>query len=163
MCNLCRLIWYALIGLFRSRASLEAENLVLRHQLNILRRRSPKKPTFGNVDRLVLSGLYRWSPNIQGALAIIKPETLIRWHRAGFRRYWRWESRPRGGRPKTTLEIRQLIREMSVANPLWGAPQDSWRTPQARHRRRADDGCQVHGPEQATSVPRMEDVFSQSC
>ena len=55
-------------------------------------------------------------------LKIVKPETLIRWHRAGFRRYWRWKSRPRGGRPKTPAEIRQIIRQMSVANPLWGAP-----------------------------------------
>ena len=56
------------------------------------------------------------------ALAIVKPETVIRWHRAGFRAYWRWKSRPRGGRPKTLLGIRHLIREMSLANPLWGAP-----------------------------------------
>ena len=121
MFNLCRLVW-ALVGWLRSRASLEAENLALRHQLNILRRRSPKKPTLGNIDRLVFAGLYRSDPGILGALTIIKPETLIRWHRAGFRRYWRWKSRPRGGRPKTELEVRQLIREMSVANPFWGAP-----------------------------------------
>ena len=56
------------------------------------------------------------------ALKIVRPETVIRWHRAGFRAYWRWKSRPRGGRPKTPLEIRHLIREMSLANPLWGAP-----------------------------------------
>jgi transposase InsO family protein len=122
MCNLCRLIWWALIGLFRSRTSLEAENVALRHQLNILQRRSPKKPTLSNIDRLVFAGLYRWDPGILVALTIIKPETLIRWHRAGFRLYWRWKSRPQGGRPKAELEVRQLIREMSVANPLWGAP-----------------------------------------
>jgi hypothetical protein len=56
------------------------------------------------------------------ALAILKPETVIRWHRAGFRSYWRWKSRPRGGRPTVPLEICELIREMSIANPLWGAP-----------------------------------------
>ena len=122
MFNLCRLVWYALVGRLRSRASLEAENLVLRHQLNILRRRSPKKLTLGNIDRLVFAGLYRLDRGILGALTIIKPETLIRWHRAGFRRYWRWKSRPQGGRPKTELEVRQIIREMSVANPFWGAP-----------------------------------------
>ena len=105
MFNLCRLIWYALVGRFRSRASLEAENLALRHQLNILRRRSPKKLTLSNIDRLVFAGLYRLDSGILSALTIIKPETLIRWHRAGFRRY-----------------CRQLIREMSVANPFWGAP-----------------------------------------
>ena len=122
MCDLCRLIWYALVGQFRSRASLEAENLVLRHQLNILRRRSPKRQTLSNIDRLIFAGLYRLDSGILGALTIIKPETLIRWHRAGFRRYWRWKSRAQGGRPKTELEVRQLIREMSVANPFWGAP-----------------------------------------
>ena len=122
MCNLCRLIWYAFVGLFRSRASLETENLALRHQLNILRRNSPKKLALSNIDRLVFAGLYRFDSGILGALTIIKPETLIRWHRAGFRRYWRWKSRAQGGRPKTELEVRQLIRKMSFANPLWGAP-----------------------------------------
>lgn len=122
MFHVCRLIWYALVGWFRSRASLEAENLTLRHQLNILRRTSPKKLTLSNSDRLVFAGLYRLDSCILGALTIIKPETVIRWHRAGFRQYWRWRSRPQGGRPKTELEVRQLIREMSVANPFWGAP-----------------------------------------
>jgi hypothetical protein len=85
MGNLCRLIWYALVGRFRSRASLEAENLALRHQLKILWRGSPKKLTLSNIDRLVFAGLYRLDPRILGVLTIIKPETLIRWHRAGFR------------------------------------------------------------------------------
>jgi Integrase core domain len=122
MDDLCRLIWCAVVGLFRSRAALQAEILVLRHQLNVLRRRSPKRVAFGNLDRLVFTGLYRLAPAVLDALKILKPETLIRWHRAGFRAYWRWKSRPRGGRPATAAEIRQLIREMSVANPLWGAP-----------------------------------------
>jgi hypothetical protein len=115
-------IWCALIGLFRSRAALEAEILVLRHQLNVLRRKSPKRLAFGNGDRLVFAGLYRVAPGVLEALKILKPQTVIRWHRAGFRAYWRWKSRPLGGRPKTPADIRHLIREMSVANPLWGAP-----------------------------------------
>jgi len=122
MSDLCRLIWCALIGLFRPRAALEAEILVLRHQLNVLRRKSPKRLAFGNVDRLVFTALYRVAPGVLDALKILKPQTVIRWHRAGFRAYWRWKSRPRGGRPKTRADIRQLIRDMSVANPLWGAP-----------------------------------------
>ena len=122
MSDLCRLIWCALIGLFRSRTALEAEILVLRHQLNVLRRKSPKRLAFGNVDRLVFAGLYRVAPGVLDALKILKPQTVIRWHRAGFRVYWRWKSRPRRGRPKTPADIRQLIRDMSVANPLWGAP-----------------------------------------
>ena len=122
MSDLCRLIWCGLIGLFRSRAALEAEVLVLRHQLNVLRRKSPKRVALGSIDRLLLVGLYRLAPGVLDALKIIRPETLIRWHRAGFRAYWRWKSRPRGGRPATPADIRSLIREMSVANPLWGAP-----------------------------------------
>jgi hypothetical protein len=116
------LIWLALIGLFRSRAALQVEILTLRHQLNVLRRKSPQRLTFTSIDRLVFAGLYRLAPGMLDALAIVKPETVIRWHRAGFRAYWRWKSRPRGGRPKTSLEIRHLIREMSLGNPLWGAP-----------------------------------------
>ena len=122
MSDLCKLIWCALIGLFLSRATLEAEILVLRHQLNVVRRKSPKRLAFGNMDRLVFAGLYRLAPGVLDALKILKPRTVICWHRAGFRAYWRWKSRPRGGRPKTPEDIRRLIRDMSVANPLWGAP-----------------------------------------
>jgi transposase InsO family protein len=96
--------------------------MILRHQLNVLRRKSPKRPTFGVLDRLIFAGLYRMSPKVLDALAIVKPGTVIKWHRAGFRLYWRWKSRSRGGRPTVPLEIRRLIREMSIANPLWGAP-----------------------------------------
>ena len=79
MHELCRLIWCGLIGFFRSRTSLEAEILVLRHQLNVLRRKSPKRPTFGNIDRLIFAGLYGLAPNVLTALAIVRPETVIRW------------------------------------------------------------------------------------
>ena len=120
--DLVRLIWCAFIALFRSRASLQAEILTLRHQLNVLRRKSPQRLTFSGIDRLVFAGLYRLAPGVLDALKIVRPETVIRWHRAGFRAYWRWKSRLRGGRPKIPLEIRRLIREMSLANPLWGAP-----------------------------------------
>src|ERR1700726_4946303 len=122
MRDVCSLIWLALIGLFRSRASLQAEILTLRHQLNVLRRKSPQRLTFTSIDRLVFAGLYRMAPGVPAALKVVRPETVIRWHRAGFRAYWRWKSRRRNGRPETPLEIRQLIRERSLANPLWGAP-----------------------------------------
>jgi hypothetical protein len=85
MGDLCRLIWCFLAGLFRSRASLEAEILVLRHQLNVLRLKSPKRLAFRSTDRLVFAGLYRLAPGVLDALKILKPETVIRWHRAGFR------------------------------------------------------------------------------
>jgi hypothetical protein len=77
--------------------ALQAEILILRHQLNVLRRKSPKRIALGNIDRVVLIGLYRLTPKVLEALKIINPETVIRWHRAGFRAYWRWKSRPYGG------------------------------------------------------------------
>jgi transposase InsO family protein len=118
----CSLVWSVLVLLFWSRASLEAEILILRHQLNIQRRHLPKRLTFSAMDRLIFVGLYRLVPSTLNVLTIVKPETVVRWHRAGFRSYWRWKSRPRSGRPTVPAEIRRLIREMSIANPLWGAP-----------------------------------------
>jgi transposase InsO family protein len=110
------------LGLFRSSAAREAEILALRHQLNVLQRRSAKRPIFSNFDRLIFVLLYRVAPNILDALKIVQPETVVRWHRAGFRLFWRWKSRRRAGRPQVPPEIQRLIREMSLANPLWGAP-----------------------------------------
>jgi hypothetical protein len=108
--------------LFRSRTALEMEIWMLRQQINVLRRTVPKKQTFSAIDRLILVCLYRLLPGVRDALVIVKPETVVKWHRAGFRLYWRWESKARGGRPTVPVEIRKLIREMSIANPLWGAP-----------------------------------------
>jgi transposase InsO family protein len=122
MRDLLNLIRWMLLGLFRTRGSLEAEILTLRHQLNVLRRRSPKRPVLRNFDRLIFVCLYRIAPRILDALAIVEPETVIRWHRAGFRTFWRWKSRSRVGRPKVPPDVRSLIREISLANPLWGAP-----------------------------------------
>jgi len=110
------------VDLIRSRVMLEAEIWTLRQQINVLRRTAPKKLSFCAVDRMIFVGLYRLFPKICDALAIVKPDTLVRWHRAGFRSYWRWKSRRRGGRPIVPAKIRRLIREMSIANPLWGAP-----------------------------------------
>src|SRR3979411_1706562 len=107
---------------FKSKLQLEAENTLLRHQLIVLRRRLHGRVRFTNNDRWFLVQLYRWFPSVLKAITIIRPETLVRWHRAGFRRYWRWKSRPLGGRPQIDAELRVLIRRMSVDNPLWGAP-----------------------------------------
>jgi hypothetical protein len=120
--DLCRLIWWTLASLCRSRAALEAENLVLRQQINVLRRTAPRRPHITSLDRLIFVSLYRLFPSVRDVLAVVTPETVIRWHRASFRTYWRWKSRTRGGRPKLSPEIRQLIRDMSLANLLWGAP-----------------------------------------
>jgi hypothetical protein len=154
------LIWLALIGLFWSRASLQAEILTLRHQLNVLRRKSPQRLTFTSIDRLVLAGLYRLAPDVLDALKIVRPDTVIRWHRAGFRSYWRWKSRRRCGRPPVPVEIRRLIREMSLANPLWGAPRLHRELLKARHRCWANHRYKVYGERKATAVPRVEDVSS---
>src|ERR1700761_1334147 len=119
------LFYFALAALaspFKSRLRLEAENAALRHQLMVLRRRLHGRVRLTNHDRWFLIQLYRWFPSILQVLAIIKPETLVRWHRAGFRHYWRWKSRRRGGRPRIDTELRVLIRRISVENPLWGAP-----------------------------------------
>src|SRR5580693_8195615 len=133
MRDVCSLIWLALIGLFRSRASLQAEILTLRHQLNVLRRESPQRLTFSSIDRLVFAGSYRLAPGVLAALKVVRPETVIRWHRAGFRAYWRWKSRPRGGRPKTPPEVRQLHSQDQSRQPIMGRTTDSWRASQARH------------------------------
>src|SRR6266853_6305387 len=107
---------------FKSKSRLEAENAALRHQLVVLQRRARGRVHLTNGDRLFLVHLYRWFPSVLKAITIIRPETLVRWHRAGFRRYWRWKSRNLGGRPEISAELRALIRRMSVENLLWGAP-----------------------------------------
>src|SRR5450755_4170998 len=121
MTDLLRLILAILASPFKSRAELEAENLILRQQINVLCRRMPKRPALTNVDRFLFVWLYHWFPSVLGAIAIVRPETIIRWHRVGFRAYSRWRSRNRVGRPKVSAELRTLIGEMSRANPLWGA------------------------------------------
>src|SRR3954454_5895342 len=120
--ELFNLIKWILLDLFRSRGSLEAEVIALRQQLNVLRRNAPKRPALSMFDRLILVWLYRFAPSVLGSVAIVRPETIVRWHCAGFRILWRWKSRRRAGRPKVPLDVRRLIREMSLANPLWGAP-----------------------------------------
>jgi len=107
---------------FKSKIRLAAENAALRHQLIVLRRKLRGRVQLANSDRWFLVQLYRWFPSILKVLTIIRPETLVRWHRAGFRSYWRWKSRSWGGRPQIEADLRALIRRMSIENPLWGAP-----------------------------------------
>lgn len=115
------LVLHVLASPFKTQARLEAEIVMLRHQLTVLRRKVPK-PKLVPSDRLLFVWLYRLFPSVLTAAAIVEPKTIMRWHRAGFRLYWRWKSRSRGGRPRVPMEIRRLIREMSLANRLWGAP-----------------------------------------
>ena len=105
---------------FRSRAVLELENLALRHQLHVLRRQRPGRPRLFTIDRLLWVWLYRLWPRCLDTMVLVKPATVVQWHRQGFRLFWRWRSR--SGRPSVDREVRKLIRQMSGANPLWGAP-----------------------------------------
>ena len=159
MRDLCRLIGWAVVDLLRSRAALEAEIWALRHQINVLRRGTPKKLSFNGIDRLIFVALYRRFPRVCDALAIVKPDTIVRWHRAGFRLYWRLKSRRCGGRPRVSAAIRQLIREMSIANPLWGAPRIHGELLKL-YRYRTDERSQIHSQAKRLAVSRLEDVSS---
>src|SRR5512143_3170333 len=107
----------------RSRLTLELELVALRHQLAVLQRQRLGRPRLFSTDRLLWVWLYRIWPQALHAMDLVKPATVITWHRKCFRLYWWWRSRSgRPGRPKTPTEIRNLIRQMSIANPLWGAP-----------------------------------------
>src|SRR5689334_18588391 len=122
MFALLRFVLAVLASPFKSKSRLEAENAALRHQLIVLRRKVQGRVRLTNNDRWFFILLYRWFPSILQVLTIIRPETLVRWHRAGFRCYWRWKSRSLGGRPQIETALRVLIRRMSIENPLWGAP-----------------------------------------
>ena len=120
MLLIIRSFLFAALAFFKTRRRLAAEILALRHQLGVLKR-SVKRPRLSNVDRGLWVLLSRSWSSWSDALIIVKPATVINWHRAGFRRYWAWRSRPKGGRPGIDPEIRQLIKRMATAN-LWGAP-----------------------------------------
>src|ERR1700738_3223463 len=108
---------------FRRRASLELELVALRHQLAVLRRQRPGRLRIFATDRLLWMWLYRMWLGALNAMVLVNPATVIQWHRKSFRLYWRWRSRSRSvGRPKVSSETRDLIRQMRMANPLWGAP-----------------------------------------
>src|ERR1700739_2004480 len=120
MIVLVRLIVWTVVDLFRSWAALEAEILTLRQQINVLWRTASKRQTFSAIDRLIFVCLYRLRPGVRDALAIVKPETVAKWHSAGFRLYWRWKSESAGWQANGSVGDPQAIREMSIANPLWG-------------------------------------------
>jgi hypothetical protein len=105
-----RMLW----DRFKSPQRLEAELLVLRHQLNALQQRAPRRRLrLGWLDRVLFIWLYRRCPRILSAITIVRPETVVRWHRKGFTAFWRWKSRSPGGRPRIAQEVRDLIRRMS--------------------------------------------------
>jgi transposase InsO family protein len=109
------------VDLFKSRTRLEAENLFLRHQLTIALRQAPSRLRLRGSDRALLIGITRLWPSLLGMTQLVQPETILRWHRAGFKGFWRWKSRNRAGRPQINRGLRDLIQRMSKENPQWGA------------------------------------------
>lgn len=105
---------------FRSRVELGLEVIALRHQVAVLHRRHPGRRRFITIDRLLWIWLYRLWPRCLDVMVLVKPATVVQWHRQGFRLYWGWRSQ--SGRNPGDKETRKLIREMCIANPLWGAP-----------------------------------------
>ena len=122
MFAILHVLWIFVVDIFKSRRRLEAENLFLHHQLNIALRRAPPRLRLYGSDRALLVWMTRIWPSLLDISRVVKPETILRWHRSGFKAFWRWKSRNRAGRPKVDRELRDLIRQMSKENPLWGAP-----------------------------------------
>src|SRR2546428_4396995 len=116
--SILRIILLVLRALFRDRSHLALENLALRQQLAILHRKAPR-PRLRSADRVFWLSLARVWDQWRSALILVRPETVLRWHRQGFRYFWRWKS---SGRPSVSTEVTRLIRRMSRENPLWGAP-----------------------------------------
>src|SRR6266403_555134 len=108
--------------LLKSRRRLEVENLFLRHQVNIILRRPPQRLRLRGSDRALMVWMTRLWPSLLALARVVQPATILRWHRAGVRTYWRWKSQGRPGRPTIEHELRDFIRRMSKENPLWGAP-----------------------------------------
>ena len=137
---------------FKSRVSLEAENVVLRQQLSVLNRRSPIRLRLRNIDRLVLVCLCRLFPSLLEAIIIVKPKTVLSWHPRGFRAYWHWKSWRRGGRPRIDRALQALIQRMSPENPTWGAPRIHGRAIDARDRCQRVDCRTIHDQDRPTAV-----------
>ena len=123
MIALFRTLAHGLLASFRDRASLQLEIMALRHQFEALNRQNRGRFRLSPIDRAFWSLLYRFWSGCLDALVIVQPDTVVRWHRKGFKLYWTWKSRPRRcGRPKISAEVKGLIRRMSGENALWGAP-----------------------------------------
>ena|SRR5438105_2197469 len=148
----------ALRAALRTRTDLTLENLALRQQLALLRRRS-KRPKFGLLDRAFWMWLSQWWTRWSEVLHVVKPQTVIRWHRQSFRAFWTWKSRRgRVGRPRVGAELADLVRTMALANPLWGAPRIHGRIAEARVRRLAAHRGAAYAASPATTIADMEDV-----
>jgi hypothetical protein len=150
-----------IIELFKSRRRLEVENLVLRHQLSIALMRAPASIRLRGSDRALLVWMTRLWPSTLGSVQVVQPETILRWHRAGFKAFWPWKSRNRAGRPKVERELRDLIRRMRESS--LGCAADPWRTADAWTRGCAVDGFQIHGAGTEAAFAIVEDISSKPC
>ena len=121
MLAILRALGMFVADMFTTRLRLEIENLFLRHQLNIALRRAPPRLRLCGSDRALLVLMTRLWPSLLGVVQVVQPETILRWHRTGFKAFWRWKSRNRAGRPKIDCGLRDLIQRMSKENPQWGA------------------------------------------
>lgn len=148
---------------FRQQARLQAEIIALRHQLTVLQRTPyPKRLLLNQTDRWFWVWLSRLWSGWRSALIIVKPETVIGWHRRGFQWYWTWKVRHgRPGRPKVSKETRELIRTMSRENVIWGAPRIRSELLKLRYRDFRSFRGEIHGPSSEASIPNLEDISPQ--
>ena len=149
--------------LFKSRRRLEAENLLLRHQLNIALRRAQPPFRLRNGDRVLLMLMTKLWPNLLRVVQVVQPETVLRWHRAGFRMFWRWKSRRRAGRPRIDRGLRDLIRRISRDNPLWGASRIHGELLMLGFNVAQSTVSRYMMRRSSPAVTELEDVSSQSC
>src|SRR5713226_1861960 len=151
----------ALVSIFefrvRSRASLELELIALRHQVTVLRRQRPGRPQLSSLDRLLWVWLYRIWPQIIDTMVLVKPATVVQWHRKGFRLYWRWRSR-RPGRPKIGTEIRDLIGRMKQSQSAVGCAPHPRGTAQARHQDQPGHSWAVDAVASQGALPDLADL-----
>jgi hypothetical protein len=147
---------------FQTRAALQAEILALRHQLLVLLRSSRgHRLHVSRADRFLWVWLARFWSGWRSALVVFTPETVIAWHRKGFRLYWKWKSRHPVGRPSLSLEVIDLIHRMSLANPRWGAPRIHGELLKLGCELYASFGCQVPGPPPKTAVAELAHVSEE--
>ena len=154
----------SLASIFRSRASLGLENLALRHQVGVLHRSAGKRQNLTSGDRLLWICLSRLWRDWRSALAIVKPETVVAWHRAAFRLFWTWKVRcGKPGRPVISSEVRDLIRKMCRENPGLGCTPHPRRTAQAGHRHRTEQCQQIYGALPQTAVSDLAHLPGEPC
>ena len=147
----------------RDRAALQLEILALRHQLHVINRSRPQRLRLTHADRMLWVWLSKRWHGWRAALVIVRPETVLAWHRRGFRLFWTWKSRHRVGRPGVPPDVRQLIRTMADMNPLWGAPRIHGELLKLGIVGESGHRCEVHAPAPTTALTDVADVSHESC